>query len=414
MQHDQSPPERTERPDDPLDGGRPAVGRSWRERLFIDGVSAFWVLLWMVWLLEPLLAAFRMRDQPRGMVGLIATAVFAVGYVAHFLRFGPRPFTNIDGRGRAGAIAGQAGLAALAAVCCWALGEQALATLIFTAIAGMWTWPPRVSFVQAVVFVLGTGWAMWHLPGWVPQLGTLAGMSFGLIASGLGVLASRRRRELQAARADNARLMITEERTRFSRDLHDIVGHSLTVIAIKAELAERLAMTDPQRAAAEMAAVGQLSRSALDDVQQAVEGYRTLSLTAELVHAREVLTDAGIQAQIPGATDDVPSDLRELFAWTIREATTNVVRHARARTCVIELGPSGVVVTDDGIGATRTDAGRGLRGLRERAAAAGAVLSLTAVSPHGLRLAVAVPPEDRPGRRGASTTAPDPDDEETR
>lgn len=373
------------------DGSRP--GRTRRERLFVDGMSAFWVLLWLVWLLEPLIAAVRMREEPRGVVGLIATVLFAVAYIGHFLRYGPRPFTEIDARRRAGAVAGQVALAVLAVICCWALGEQALATLVFTAIAGMWTWPPRVSFVQAVAFVVGTGWAMWHLPGWAPQLGTLAGMSFGLIASGLGVLAARRRRELQAARADNARLMITEERTRFSRDLHDIVGHSLTVISIKAELAERLAAVDPKRAAAEMAAVGELSRAALEDVQRAVEGYRTLSLSAELVHAKDVLGDAGIRAEVPGAADDVPADLRELFAWTIREATTNVVRHARARTCVIELSRHAVVVTDDGVGATRTESGRGLRGLRERAAADGAVLSLTQVQPHGLRLAVAVPAE---------------------
>ena len=143
--------------------------------------------------------------------------------------------------------------------------------------------------------------------------------------------------DLVSAHEENARLAVDNERTRFARDLHDILGHSLTVITVKAELAQKLLDVDLDRARAEIADLERLSRDALADVRRAVEGYRDITLPGELVRARVALAAAEIEADLPNSTDDVPSDLRELFAWTVREGVTNVIRHSGARRCEVRL-----------------------------------------------------------------------------
>ena len=132
------------------------------------------------------------------------------------------------------------------------------------------------------------------------------------------------------AHEKNAELAVENERTRFARDLHDILGHSLTVITVKAELANRLLDVDTERARAELTDLERLSRDALADVRRAVEGYRELTLPGELARARTALAAAEIEAELPNSTDEVPSHLRELFAWTVREGVTNVIRHSGA------------------------------------------------------------------------------------
>jgi two-component system sensor histidine kinase DesK len=189
----------------------------------------------------------------------------------------------------------------------------------------------------------------------------------------------------------NAELMVQQERNRMARDLHDILGHSLTVITVKAELAGRLLDTGAEdRARSEVADLERLSRTALADVRKAVEGYREISLSGELARAREALAAAGITARTPTALDQVPADLVEPFAWTVRETVTNVLRHSRATTCTISVTPSSITVADDGVGAAGTRGiGNGLSGLRERASMAGAVLITKTVEPHGFSVTLA-------------------------
>jgi two-component system sensor histidine kinase DesK len=209
--------------------------------------------------------------------------------------------------------------------------------------------------------------------------------------------AMRRSRDLVAAKEENALLMIDQERARMARDLHDILGHSLTVIAVKAELADRLVDVSPERARAEIADIQRLSRDALADVRQTVEGVRELSLPAELARARAALRAGEIEADLPGSTDDVPSDLRELFAWTLREGVTNVVRHSAASRCTVTLTADRITIADDGRGMRAADAsavrdGHGLSGLRERAAAEGAQVVVESPPAGGFRLSVMTAP----------------------
>jgi len=193
------------------------------------------------------------------------------------------------------------------------------------------------------------------------------------------------------AHQENTSLAVAGERNRFARDLHDILGHSLTVITVKAELAQRLCDIDPVRAKQELADLERLSRDALADVRRAVEGYRELTLPGELARARTALQSAEITPALPQSTDEVPSELRELFAWTVREGVTNVIRHSGARRCEITLTDERAIVSDDGRGLAATDGdGSGLTGLRERAAAVGAVVTTRTLSP-GFALEVSRP-----------------------
>jgi two-component system sensor histidine kinase DesK len=201
---------------------------------------------------------------------------------------------------------------------------------------------------------------------------------------------------LAAARADLARLAAENERTRIARDLHDLLGHSLTTITVKAGLARRLAERgDSERAGQEIAAVEELTRRALTDVRAAVSGYRDVNLAGELASAREVLRAAGIIATLPASPDIVDPRLQELFGWVVREGVTNAVRHSRAGHCAVRLGPTWVEVIDDGRGGMAggrsgiATAGNGLTGLRERVAAVGGTVRTMADS--GWRLRVEVP-----------------------
>jgi two-component system sensor histidine kinase DesK len=195
---------------------------------------------------------------------------------------------------------------------------------------------------------------------------------------------------LAAARAEVARLAAENERSRIARDLHDLLGHSLTTITVKAGLARRLAERgDDSRALTEIREVEQLSRRTLGDVRAAVAGHREVTLAGELATSREVLRASGIVAELPGSVDIVDPDLSELFGWVVREAVTNVVRHSRAAHCRIALGPRWLEIVDDGRGGI-AGAGNGLSGLRERVTAVGGTLLATG-SLTGFRVRAEVP-----------------------
>jgi two-component system sensor histidine kinase DesK len=193
--------------------------------------------------------------------------------------------------------------------------------------------------------------------------------------------------ELRATREELARAAVAAERDRIGRDLHDILGHSLTAIAVKAGLARRLAPRDADQAAAEIADVERLAREALADVRATAAGYRDVSLATELAVARSVLEAAGIRAEIPTAVDDVSPAGRGVFGFVVREAVTNVVRHAAATRCIIELSPVSIEIRDDGTGAgAAASRGSGLRGLAERLVAVGGTLTAGALPGGGFRV----------------------------
>src|SRR5262249_41584865 len=184
---------------------------------------------------------------------------------------------------------------------------------------------------------------------------------------------------LKETRAELARAAVAEERLRISRDLHDLLGHSLSLITLKAELAGRVIGTDPDRAAKEIAEVETVARRSLAEVRQAVTSYRQPSLAAELVSSRRMLASAGIECQVraPGAYS-LPPAVDALLAWAVREGATNIVRHAAARHAeiVIELtgAEASACLSDDGAG-PRKDSVPAVAGTEGPDAVAGAPAS---------------------------------------
>jgi two-component system sensor histidine kinase DesK len=259
-------------------------------------------------------------------------------------------------------------------------------------------------------------------PGFVAVVAT-AGITVGATAvsgaslsSGLGLAASVigvgfllmllrdlrvRNRELSAARAELADVAVAAERERFARDLHDLLGHSLSVIAIKAELAGRLLPGSPERAAVEVGEVEGVARQALSEVRQAVSGYRQPTLAGELEGARVALSAAGIDASIDREPVSLDPEVEAVLAWTVREGATNVIRHSGAKRCSVTVrasdGDAGVEVVDDGVGNGHRSGraagigGNGLTGLRERAVGLRGRIEAGSAPGGGYRLAVSVP-----------------------
>jgi two-component system sensor histidine kinase DesK len=200
--------------------------------------------------------------------------------------------------------------------------------------------------------------------------------------------------ELVEARDELARNAVAEERLRFARDLHDLLGHSLSLIALKSELAGRLAEIDPARARAEMADVEAAARRALAEVRDAVSGYRQVSLAQAMAEARAALSAAGITLRSPAPGEPLPATVDAVLGWVVREAATNVLRHSGAHTVSVELerGADAVtlVVSDDGRGAAGGP-GAGLTGLAERLQAVGGRLTMASAGSAGFRLTAALP-----------------------
>ncbi|MCL2542930.1 MAG: histidine kinase [Nocardioidaceae bacterium] len=351
--------------------------------------------IWLFFLLNPLGEGWDHRHELRGVVGMVATVGFAFAYMWMWVRareqFRAQEGRLVMARGfplsvAAPSLVAQVLLGAVMMVC---LGASGSASITYFAVSCVMTMSFRVASPIVVVLIAATA-ASGALPGWGNQIGN----AFGILAASLAVFGMRtvmaRNIDLFRAHQENAQLAVEGERNRFARDLHDILGHSLTVITVKAELADRLFDVDPERARAEVRDLERLSRDALADVRRAVEGYRDLTLPGEIARARTALEAAEIRADLPNSTDEVPTELRELFAWTVREGVTNVIRHSGARTCTVRLTPTGAEVLDDGCGAVVAPAGgNGLLGLRERAAAVGATVTAGPLDP-GFTLKVAV------------------------
>jgi two-component system, NarL family, sensor histidine kinase DesK len=247
----------------------------------------------------------------------------------------------------------------------------------------------------------------WTITGTVLATGTLWFLIGGILRSNA---------ELREARAELAELAVAEERLRFARDMHDLLGHDLSLIALKAELAGKLLPARLDDAAAEVADIRTLSRSALTQVREAVDGYRRPTLPAELAGARVALEAAGIELSVDGPGETLDPELESVLAWAVREGATNVIRHSGAGRAEITVtagaGAAVLEIADDGRGARALDegangtpgpgsnaarepAGHGLAGLIERAHALGGTVEAAADPDGGFRLRVSVPARER-------------------
>jgi len=350
--------------------------------------------IWLVYLAQPASTAWAQHDPVRRYLGLGTLIAFAAVFVVTFAQSRRRADRQVAPTFAAVALTAEAALIGFGY---YSIGGFASALLIYLAVMAVFLLPIRIGGAVVALAVVASV-AVPAMRGWQPD-GSLAFQIFVSALAAFGVTQLiQRNMQLAAARNELTRLALADERNRFARDLHDILGHSLTVVAVKAELAGRLASLDPARAEAEIADVERIARQALADVRGAAAGYRVATLDGELASARTALAAAGIEADLPDHDiSGIPRLRQELFGWAVREGVTNVIRHSGATRCVIRVTPDEVEISDDGTGpgqcpraqATGPDAGpdplpsgHGLSGLRERAAAAGATVGV-ARSPLG-------------------------------
>ncbi len=364
------------------DGG---IGGSAKRRGWFGGSMT---VLWLSFMVGPIIRSWRRADQPTASLATVALIVYAVLTFGSFI-----VFRRTDGTGRlverpadwrmwavlAGMTVCSAGLMAL-------LGAIALQTLIFIGVIAIFHMPSRESGYVAFTVTL----AMLLVPVVLPSLsGVPFYVSFVPALVWVGRQLGVRGEQLaELTRRQQAELAIVEERNRVARDVHDILGHSLTVITVKTELAQRLIDVDLTLAKAEMADVERLAREALAGVRDTVGGLREVSLRGELANARTALAAADIDAALPDAVPDTRHS--ELFGWVLREAVTNVIRHSAARHCTVMVTDTSIDVVDDGRGLATVESGSGLSGLRERVRAAGGALTLSS-SEGGVRVRATVP-----------------------
>ncbi|HEV2580572.1 MAG TPA: histidine kinase [Ktedonobacteraceae bacterium] len=292
-----------------------------------------------------------------------------------------------------------------------------------SAIAGLLL-PLRSAFAAVVLFTLFplflmlkiheglTGVDLW----WLIALMLLV-RGLGLDMIGVARMGSAIR-ELQSARRELARLAVVEERERLSRDLHDLLGQTLSMITLKSELARQLVKEDPERCAQELTEIERVSRQTLREVRKTVTGYRQPTLTNELDGARQLLEAARVECVVEQTTGDLPPDLNTILAWTVREGVTNAIRHSRTQRCLIRLtrnqGTVEAVILNDmerqeDQRDKRTGQGLGLSGLRERVAALEGTMEAGPLVLSGksyFRLSVAFPMQNcgGAGKGGGVTT----------
>ncbi|MEU8970186.1 sensor histidine kinase [Streptomyces monashensis] len=358
-------------------------------------VKALWIGVWLVFLSSPVhdLVAGD-HTESATVAGALGLAAFVGAYLTLVFRNMGRPFTNPPFVVTLLAVMGL-----LAPLLNYTLGNAWEGLFVYVSVACGATLPMRAASwaIPATAVVMYLIALHNGQPGWDDSLLLVFLIGFAMV--GVGQLV-RTTIELRKARATVAHLAANEERLRLARDLHDLLGHSLSLITLKSELAGRMLPDHPDKAAQQVADIEQVSRQALVDVREAVSGYRRPRLAAELAGTKVALTAAGVTADVPAEPDlaGVPEESESALAWALREAVTNVVRHSGADRCLVQLthrqtldGPVlELSVEDNGSGGTGVVPGNGLTGLTERLEKAGGSLEAGRAK-HGFRLLARVP-----------------------
>lgn len=330
-------------------------------------MSAFW-LVFLIFPLEATLAAD--TDPVWRDLALAGIAAFAGVYVAGFVRIGKAETrSEVTRIGRWHLVA----MVVLTMLVGLVIELEALGMAAFVVAFAMFTLP----LVGALALGAGVVALAVLLPWWQGRLDELWGfipllLMVGAFTAIIRVIEDRH----ITHQAIQDELNLAAERDRVARDEHDVLGHSLTVVTVKAELAERLVDVDPQRAKTELAEIQSLTRQSLAEIRATVAGLRIARLTEEIETAWSTLAAAGMEASLPDDPSVVEPRHRITLAWALREAVTNAVRHSGAQRCTVELGENWLVVTDDGVGTRGRREGNGIRGLRERVAAGGGKVTI--------------------------------------
>lgn len=346
-----------------------------------------WIMaaIWLVFLAYPVLALLA-SDAEQGWIitGWIALSAFVVIYVAGFV--------NGMSFGGGGLVAPPkpiqwavfVALIVCAGLTIPATGGSALSFVPFimsfasyglTRTAHWSTIAASITVTAAVVFLTPRGGAYLTVLAIVVMLAVVNTVSTTLI--------------IRSAEAESLGLELatSEGREAVARDVHDLVGHSLTVVSLKAQLVRRLIDSDPKRAKAELADIEALTAEAISGVRATVAGVRSAALVEQLESCRTALRSAEVALHVEGEPTALSPAQSLTASWILREATTNVLRHADARAVTVTIAPGSFIVTDDGRGFSGSE-GNGVRGMRERATTGGAGLEVAAVESGGTRVAV--------------------------
>ncbi|PBC62705.1 sensor histidine kinase [Streptomyces sp. Tue6028] len=346
------------------------------------------------------------REQPRRLSAALAAATFVIALVALTLEGTDwRPATEAEAR---------VGTSLFVGVVAFGAGTLALATR-------------NRSRMTQVVVGAGVGAGAVSFPLGLPGPAALVTAGVVLLAAGFltftaafSVWLLNAVYELDEARETRARLAVAEERLRFGRDLHDVMGRNLAVIALKSELAVQLTRRGRPEAVEQMVEVQRIARDSQREVREVVRGYRDADLGAELAGAQGVLSAAGIDCEVTGSAAGLPAQVQSALGWVVREATTNVLRHGDAGRCAVSLrlaaGRVTLTVENDGAPAV-TDSGcpgdgspprpgSGLAGLRERLGAVDGVLRAGPAGDGVFRLTAEVPLPPVPDQRASASSVP--------
>jgi two-component system sensor histidine kinase DesK len=358
---------------------------SWGEKVSLsprDKGTGWAPFIWLAYLsfffLQPIFDHAGWKDW---LLTALASVIFLVLYFGLFWLKHPRSLLHI------------AGMVVLGLVCA-PINVGSDTFFVFAAAFvpfAVQTERAALGLLAVIVALAGLETLVLHLPGWF----FFYGGGLAAAVGGSNIYFAQRNRTLSKLRMANdeiEHLAKVAERERIARDLHDVLGHTLSVIILKSELAGKLMDRDPQRAGTEIREVEQISRQALSEVRDAIRGYRSQGLAAELARAKSTLETAGVAVKCEAAKLSLPALQESVLSMAVREAVTNVVRHAQARACSLRLqqqnGSCRLDIEDDGRGGPLSE-GNGLRGMRERVEMLGG--TLTRDSNAGTRLTITLP-----------------------
>ncbi|WP_220506596.1 sensor histidine kinase [Amycolatopsis dendrobii] len=351
-------------------GGGSGVHRGRVRSVVVNGLMMGFLATWVIAIADGRYGPVR-TGLVFGFLGCYAVAYLLV------LWFGPLAL-------RRQRIAMVAAMFALGATPALILGSPAYLTGLTYAIAtGLMLLPLRISLL------LGVGAAVAQIAWMIVRDGVVAwGQVLTLVAvtAILGIVYALTFTigHLRLAREQIRRMAVDQERQRVARDLHDVLGHSLSTMTLKLGLTRRILETsdNTDAALAEIRDLDDLCREALSDVRATVSDYRTVSFATEVAGARMALRAAGVHAELPAAADAVAPELQGVFGYVVREAVTNVLRHSDAQRCVVRVGRDWLEVADDGTVPAEIVPGHGLTGLAERMSAVSGSLE-HGRGPHG-------------------------------